>query len=46
MPLVSALRAWLTMVNPKALAPGTWLEIAVVDGWLDVIEMKKPEKVS
>ena len=46
MPLVSALRAWLAMVNPKALAPGTWLEIAVVDGLLDVIETKKPEKVS
>ena len=46
MPLVSALRAWLAMVNPKALAPGTRLEIAVVDGRLDVIESKKPEKVS
>ena len=46
MPLVSALRAWLAMVNPKALAPGTRLEIAVVDGRLDVIESKKPQKVS
>ena len=46
MPLVSALRAWLAMVNPKALAPDTQLEIAVVDGRLDVIETKKPEKVS
>ena len=46
MPLVSALRAWLAMVNPMALAPGTRLEIAIVDGRLDVVEMKKPEKVS
>ena len=46
MPLVSALRAWLAMVNPKALAPDTRLEIAVVDGRLDVIETKKPKKVS
>ena len=46
MPLVSALHAWLAMVNPKALAPGTRLEIAIVDGRLDVIKSKKPEKVS
>ena len=46
MPLVSALRAWLAMVNPKALAPDTRLEIAIVDGRLDVIETKKSEKVS
>ena len=46
MPLVSALRAWLAMVPPMALAPDTRLEIAIVDGRLDVIETKKPEKVS
>ena len=46
MPLVSALRAWLAMVPPMALAPDTRLEIAIVDGWLDVIETKKLQKVS
>ena len=46
MPLVSALHAWLAMVPPMALAPDTRLEIAIVDGRLDVIEMKKPQKVS
>ena len=46
MPLVSALRAWLAMVPTIALALDTRLEIAVVDGWLDVIEIKKPQKVS
>ena len=46
MPLVSALRAWLAMVNPMALAPGTRLEIAIIDGRLDIIELKKPKKVS
>ena len=44
--LVTALRAWLTMVPAVALAPDTRLEIVVLDGRLDVIEMKKPEKVS
>ena len=44
MPLVAALRAWLAMVPPIALAPDTRLEIAVVDGWLDIIEMKKPKR--
>ena len=46
MPLVSALCAWLTMVPPMALAPDTRLEIAIVDGRLDIIETKKPQKVS
>ena len=46
MPLVTALRAWLAMVPAIALAPDTRLEIVVQDGQLDVIEMKKPEKVS
>ena len=46
MPLVSALNAWLAMVPAITLAPDIRLEIAVVDGWLDVIEMKKPKKVS
>ena len=46
MPLVTALHAWLTMVPAIALAPDTRLEIVVLDGRLDVIEMKKPEKVS
>ena len=43
---MTALRAWLTMVPTIALAPDTRLEIVVIDGWLDVIEMKKPKKVS
>ena len=46
MPLVSALRAWLAMVPAIALAPDTRLEIAVIDGRLDVIKTKKPKKVS
>ena len=46
MPLVTALRAWLAMVPAIALAPDTRLEIVILDGQLDVIEMKKPEKVS
>ena len=46
MPLVTALGAWLTMVPAIALAPDTRLEIIVLDGKLDVIETKKPEKVS
>ena len=46
MPLVSALHAWLAMVPTMALAPDTRLEIAIVDGRLDVIETKKPQKVS
>ena len=46
MPLVTALRAWLAMVPTIALAPDTRLEIVVLDGRLDVIEMKKPKKVS
>ena len=46
MPLVSALHAWLAMVPTIALALDTRLEIAVIDGQLDVIEMKKPKKVS
>ena len=46
MPLVSALRAWLAMVPAIALAPDTRLEIAAIDGRLDVIETKKPKKVS
>ena len=46
MPLVTALHAWLAMVPTIALAPDTRLEIVILDGRLDVIEMKKPEKVS
>ena len=46
MPLITALRAWLTMVPAIALAPDTRLEIVIIDGWLDVIETKKPKKVS
>ena len=46
MPLVTALRAWLTMVPAIALALDTRLEIVVIDGRLDVIEMKKLKKVS
>ena len=46
MPLVTTLRTWLTMVPAIALAPDTRLEISVLDGGLDVIETKKPEKVS
>ena len=46
MPLVTALRAWLAMVPTIALAPDTRLEIVVLDGRLDIIEKKKPEKVS
>ena len=34
------------MVPAIALAPDTRLEIVILDGRLDVIEMKKPEKVS
>ena len=45
MPLVTALHAWLAMVPAIALAPDTRLEIVVIDGRLDVIEMKKPKKV-
>ena len=46
MPLVTALHAWLAMVPAITLAPDTRLEIVVQDGRLDVIERKKPEKVS
>ena len=46
MPLVSALRAWLAMVPAIALALDTRLEIAVVDGRLDIIKTKKLKKVS
>ena len=46
MPLVTTLCAWLAMVAAIALPPDTRLEIVVLDGQLDVIEMKKPEKVS
>ena len=46
MPLVTALHAWLAMVPTIALAPDTRLEIVILDGRLDVIEMKKLEKVS
>ena len=46
MPLVTALRAWLAMVPAIALAPDTRLEIVIIDGRLDVIETKKPKKVS
>ena len=46
MPLVTALRAWLAMVPTIALVLDTRLEIVVLDGRLDVIKMKKPEKVS
>ena len=46
MPLVTALCAWLAMVPTVALAPDTRLEIVIQDGRLDVIEMKKPKKVS
>ena len=46
MPLVTALHAWLAMVPAIALAPDTRLEIVILDRRLDVIEMKKPKKVS
>ena len=46
MPLVTALHAWLAMVPAIALAPDTRLEIVILDGRLDVIETKKPKKVS
>ena len=46
MPLVTALHAWLAMVPAIALAPDTRLEIVVLDKRLDIIEMKKPKKVS
>ena len=46
MPLVTVLHAWLAMVPTIALAPDTRLEIVILDGWLDVIKMKKPKKVS
>ena len=46
MTLVTALRAWLTMVPAIGLAPDTRLEIVVLDGQLDVIETKKLKKVS
>ena len=46
MPLVTALRVWLAMVPAIALAPDTRLEIVVLDGRLDVIEINKPKKVS
>ena len=46
MPLVTALHAWLAIVPAIALAPDTRLEIVILDGLLDVIEMKKLEKVS
>ena len=45
MPLVTALHAWLAMVPAIALVPDTRLEIVIQNGWLDVIEMKKLEKV-
>ena len=46
MPLVTAIHAWLAMVPTIALAPDTRLEIVIIDGQLDVIEMNKPKKVS
>ena len=46
MPLVTALHAWLAMVPEIALALDTRLEIVILDRRLDVIETKKPEKVS
>ena len=46
MPLVAALHAWLVMVPAIALAPDTRLEIVIQDGQLEVIETKKPQKVS
>ena len=46
MALVTALYAWFNMVPAIALAPDTRLEIVVLDGRLDVIKTKKPEKVS
>ena len=46
MPLVTALHAWLAMVPTIALVPDTRLEIVILDGRLDVIKTKKPEKVS
>ena len=46
MPLVTALCAWLAMVPAITLEPDTRLEIVVLDGRLDVIETKKPKKVS
>ena len=46
MPLVIALRAWLAMVPAIALVPDTRLEIVILDGRLDVIETKKPKKIS
>ena len=46
MPFLTALRAWLAMVPTIALALDIRLEIVVLDGLLDVIETKKPKKVS
>ena len=46
MPLVTALCAWLAMVPAIALALDTRLEIVIQDVRLDIIQTKKPEKVS
>ena len=46
MPLVAALRAWLVMVPTVALISDMRLAIVIQDGRLEVIETKKPQKVS